>query len=71
MLSAQTLPGKVSQFQHITKLIDERATLGKTEKEKKQERKKGRLTERRGHPYTYTMPELRQFCIWATQQPFA
>jgi hypothetical protein len=33
MLSAQTLPEKVSQFQHMTKLIDGRATLGKTEKE--------------------------------------
>jgi hypothetical protein len=43
-LAVQTLPEKVSRFQHITKLIDERATLGKAKRRrKKSEIKEGRL----------------------------
>ena len=44
-LTVQTLPEKVSRFQHITKLIDDIATLGKTKRKKKRKKrvKKGRL----------------------------
>jgi hypothetical protein len=40
MLSAQTLPKEVSKFQHVTKLIDDKATLGKRDRERKKKGEK-------------------------------
>jgi CelD/BcsL family acetyltransferase involved in cellulose biosynthesis len=67
-LTVQILPERVSRFQHITKLIDDRATLGKDKrkKERKKRDKKGRLTERGGHRYTYWTSQPRQFCMLGT-----